>query len=255
MDSLNELEHMARGALELGFEYDPNEIQPQKSAVVKHYPPSKTYLFLLKDPIGSITEIQRLMPTSEIVEEVEAEDDSGAKFCMLTGTMRSELEKQLPHDFRPTWITRNIASKALSSVSMAPFLGRDYTLPQYRQITALPPQPATGQYPVWYFFYGTLADPDILAKVIGRDVGGELLAATVVGGEIKTWGGKYRALVDSSGKEVAGSAFFVSNQEEENALRIYETDKYEVVRCDLVLPQRHVPGLTFRFAGSDKDLT
>ncbi len=65
-----------------------------------------------------------------------------------------------------------------------------------------------------------------------------------------TWGMKYRALVDtrSYNDAVHGHAYQVRSQEHDEALRIYETEKYEVVRCKIAIKDGAVvSGLTFRF--------
>ena len=49
--------------------------------------------------------------------------------------------------------------------------------------------------------------------------------------------------------EKSGSAYQVSSKEHEDALRIYETENYEVVRCMIAMADEVVHGLTFRFVG------
>lgn len=49
---------------------------------------------------------------------------------------------------------------------------------------------------------------------------------------------------------VHGSAYQVQDRESEEALLLYETEKYEVVRCMIKSEDRSFLGLTFRFAGS-----
>ncbi|KAK4227410.1 hypothetical protein QBC38DRAFT_499409 [Podospora fimiseda] len=62
--------------------------------------------------------------------------------------------------------------KSLSAFSIHPTLGIESTLPQYR-IDSLHNSrgllPKQGQYPVWYFFYGTLAQPDVLNQLLGLE--------------------------------------------------------------------------------------
>ena len=48
-------------------------------------------------------------------------------------------------------------------------------------------------------------------------------------------------------EEVRGSAYIVTSKEHEDALRLYETDKYEVVRCTIQFEGSAVQGCTFRF--------
>ena len=70
---------------------------------------------------------------------------------------------------------------------------------------------------------------------------------------LASWAGRYKALVDAPPghvPEVSGCAFCVWDQEEEAALRRYETDHYEVVRCEMeVAGMGLVRGLVFRFVG------
>lgn len=108
------------------------------------------------------------------------------------------------------------------------------------------------QYPVWYFFYGTLANTEVLSRQLSlpEDKISLLAPAIISGGVIKTWASKYKALVDgSSSCLVKGSAFQVMSREQEDALRSYETDNYEVVRCEISTGGSAVPGCTFRFVG------
>ncbi|KAI0114544.1 hypothetical protein GGR51DRAFT_450234 [Nemania sp. FL0031] len=122
-------------------------------------------------------------------------------------------------------------------------------MPQNRPSSADDPRllPSQDQYPVWYFFYETLADPAVVGRLLGVDA--TYKDASVQGGVIKIWGGRYKALVDSPGSVVNGHAFLIQSQDQEEALRCYETDKYEVVRCELNLGSEKVRGLTFRFIG------
>lgn len=96
--------------------------------------------------------------------------------------------------------------------------------------------------------------------------------STMLAGESRARGGKYNALVDFScssmmsgddaDKSVQGSAYLVKPRGEEDALRYYETDWYEVVRCRIEFldglrgdggEQQHglewINGLTFGFIG------
>ena len=115
------------------------------------------------------------------------------------------------------------------------------------------------QYPVLYFFYGTLCSPKILGRQLGlkdSDPLPELVSAYVLGGKVLTWAGKYKALVDAFGStaRVQGKAFVVEDREQEDALRFYETDKYEVVRCGIYVKEMVLPGLAFRFCGLEGEL-
>ena len=67
----------------------------------------------------------------------------------------------------------------------------------------------------------------------------KLYSATVTGAVLGTWKGKYLVLLDGpeNGK-IQGCAFQVLTKEHEDALRVYETVKYEVVRCAIEFDQR-----------------
>lgn len=160
-------------------------------------------------------------------------------------------QNALSYNFATNILPDRTAEKALSSDSLHPTLGIEATLPQFRSTNA---SPRNDEYPVWYFFYGTLADPDVLTSQTGVEVP-RLIPAHISGGVLKTWGGKYKALVDQRGygkeSKVAGHAFCVESEKVETGLRVYETDKYEVVRCTIEMGDRREQGLTFRFVGDD----
>ncbi|KAE8345481.1 hypothetical protein BDV24DRAFT_159344 [Aspergillus arachidicola] len=146
-----------------------------------------------------------------------------------------------------------MADKHLSNYSISPYLCSDInpTLPHHRAQSMdqifLPTQ---NQYPVWYFFYGTLTDSETLAWKLSLPGLPVLRRAMVKGGRIIMWGGKYKALIDGpSSSIVDGWAYEVSSEEEEEQLRYYETDQYEVVRCEIHMVDSGdiVKGLTFRF--------
>ncbi|KAF5253254.1 hypothetical protein FANTH_1850 [Fusarium anthophilum] len=174
-------------------------------------------------------------------------------FFKINGMDKLAIEawlKEHPHPgFTPTIIKDPYARKDLSSTSLYPTLGLDTTLPQFRPGPATRPLPAQNEYPVWYFFYGTLADPSVLSKLFGSDFQAQYTAAKIRDGALKTWG-QYNALVDdpSGINLVRGQAFLVESREQEERLRAYETNVYEVVRCriDMGLGES-VNGLTFRF--------
>ncbi|KAK1520720.1 uncharacterized protein CCOS01_10839 [Colletotrichum costaricense] len=119
------------------------------------------------------------------------------------------------------------ADKKLSATSMHPTLGPKATLPHHHPNSEpliesdqrlLPTQ---DQYPLWYFFYGTLADPTVLNNLLGIEP--VYRAAKVHGGRLATWGGKFKALVDASAYEkgcVDGHAFLVTNKDQEDALQL-----------------------------------
>jgi hypothetical protein len=144
---------------------------------------------------------------------------------------------------------------------MYPTLGIDTILPQYRADNVDAKfVPTQNQYPVWYFFYGNLAVPDILARLLALSEKPVFTPATITGAVIKKWRGKYNALLDSEGAEttfVDGWAYLVETEEHEEVLRFYETENYEIVRCTISMEGRSdaVRGLTFKFVGPSEQLT
>jgi len=82
-----------------------------------------------------------------------------------------------------------------------------------------------------------------------------LRSATLLHGRIRMWAGKYRALVDEQDAVVDGLAYLCESAEQEDALRVYKGDDYEVVAARLVMDGEGVVGRTFRFAGCEDELT
>ncbi|OTB02233.1 hypothetical protein M426DRAFT_13680 [Hypoxylon sp. CI-4A] len=204
---------------------------PQKSSTKPATKPS-TFLLKLEGPFSDAKQVQLAACLAELPEELGGTDDSGnpAAFCKISSESKEKLLEHLSLQgsrFQPTMVRYSKAEKDLSAGSAYPTLGIDTTMPQHRPGTSNDQKlvPAQDQYPVWYFFYGTLGEAP---------------------------GGKYKALVDgtSNAAGVQGQAFLVQTQEQEHCLQLYETDKYEVVRCEIEIGgQGTVKGLTFRFIG------
>ncbi|KAH7036025.1 uncharacterized protein B0I36DRAFT_319551 [Microdochium trichocladiopsis] len=114
--------------------------------------------------------------------------------------------------------------------------------------------------PVWYFFYGTLTQPEVLKDVLDLPPGEEpLYQPAVVVGYALAERTPYRALIDGdSGQLVTGLAYLVQKEEHEKMLAEYETDAYEVHECFIQLPDcketPKVSGKTFLFAGDMSEL-
>ncbi|KAJ9604859.1 hypothetical protein H2200_010974 [Cladophialophora chaetospira] len=185
-----------------------------------------------------------------------------AEFCEVSFNGKQRLVQWLAIRspfFRPTIIRIAKSAKDLCSYSAAPTLGLEATLPHNREdldfanhVTS----PAQNEYPVWYFFYGTLMDPADLSRQISLDDEPALIDAHVEGGRLRAWG-PYKAIVNGeSFDKVQGKAFLVQSQEEEDALRIREGDVYEVVRCSINFTNGcAVKGLTFRYCGPPNQLS
>jgi len=231
------------------------QAQSQSKTRTTPVPSRKAANYLLKME-GPLVDLETIRTVGRIVlkmAEIPGTDDEGnhTKFCIVDLSAKAHIEGWLAEKgipFQPTFVPYSRADKSLSSISLAPKLGVDATLPHLRiDSTATEPQPTQSQYPVWYFFYGTLGDPDVLKRLLGVDP--IYRPASVTGGRLIEWGGTYKALIDSPGLAVEGAAFMVESEEMEDALRCYETDKYEVVRCDIGMKDDKslAKGLTFRF--------
>lgn len=214
------------------------------------------------DTPAKIQEAARLDEMPLTIQGESTEDSSLVNFCRINGTAKLAIANWLSSQnisFNPTF-TR-IQQKALKDFhedSCFPTLGIESTLPQFRapdHATKIPPMQI--QYPVWYFFYGALAQPDVLSRQLQRkcEVGSELRDAYILGGKLRMWGGN-EVLVDAVGygeERVEGMACEILGMEEEDALLVYETDDYEVVRCEIVIVEETVRGCTFRFLGDRYD--
>jgi len=229
-----------------------------------------SYLFLLKGILSTPQSVQDAASLSEPPRTVDGASETGeAVFCRIDGRTKQRIETWLSRQkpsFRPTFVRLSSkAKKDLAPDSIHPTLGLESTLPQHRSSMALTLphhrgspnhvtiSPLQDEYPVWYFFYGTLADPVFLSDLLSLPdpESPVLVPASTFGGLIKTWENKYKALVDGIATDyVHGSAYEVTSREREEALLLYETENYEVVRCCITMASQTVEGLTFRFAGS-----
>lgn len=244
-----------------------NDAAPSKSS-------SEFYLFKLgNQPLCTASEIQTVanLPTVPKIF-ILAEDSEEGRYCRVDGATKAKLEDyllSLDHPASPSlsifdarFVRCSMAKKDLDDTSAYPTLGLDTTLPQHRPRTATQLYaPQQTDYPVYYFFYGTLTFPAKLAQVLDLDAGEvpTLHPASISGGIVKTWrrgwkrggGAGYKALVNGSEDAVVqGYAYLVRTREMEDELRWYEGGGYEVVRCGIFLEDeggRRVQGCTFRF--------
>jgi hypothetical protein len=265
--SEKEAEGYDREAYEFSLSYTPTPTSPAAQQQQQQACPTKaetgTFLVHLDGVLDSAATIKEVAGMSETPALLKGVGEAGlSDFAQIDAAAKARLLSWLARHhagFRPTIVRLTMAKKDLCRHSMAPQLGVDTTMPQHRlqdSVSAPPPAPASGQYPVWYFFYGTLADPAVLRQHLGLDEEPVFLPAYIQGGRIRTWGGKYRALVDAPGVEerMPGSAFLVENKEQEDALMFYEKEKYEVVRCRIGTEEGEMLGLTFRFDGLEREL-
>ncbi len=232
-----------------------------------------TYLILLEGVLSTPKSIQDAAKLLEPPRAVQAASETqDAIFCSIDGNTKQSIEAWLSKQkstFRPTFVRLSKAKIDLAPTSIYPTLGVDSTLPQYRYSSDLGFDPTIRQhldspvhtncpvqqdeYPVWYFFYGTLADPVLLTRLLSLPdtEPPTLMPASISGGLVKTWQAKYKALVNGASTDyVHGSAYEVTSREREEALLFYETEKYEVVRCCVAMANNTVQGLTFRFVGA-----
>jgi hypothetical protein len=218
------------------------------------------YLIKLDGILDTPEKIQDAAGLDECPDAIQATRDDGRSsfFCTVDGKAKHTITHWLTMQnllFEPTFVRLfQRAPKVFSNNSIYPTLGQDSTLPQYRlatqNTTILPSQ---DQYPVWYFFYGKLADVCILQRRLSlpETEFPVLKCASVSRGILATWGGKYKALLDGDvNSQVNGSAYLVMSKEDEDALRAYETDNYEVVRCTITMKEEKAHGCTFRFVGT-----
>ena len=221
-----------------------------------------TYLVLLEGALDTPEKIQAAAKLPEPPHAVQASCETKTEdslFCRIDGNTKQALETWLSHQnptFKPLFIRISKAKKYLAATSIHPTLGIDSTLPQHRlsfSHNTVSPTPLQDEYPVWYFFYGTLADSSVLTRILSLSETEHplLLPATISRGIVRKWQHKYNALVDGASTDyVHGSAYNVTTKEREEALLLYETEMYEVVRCAIVMESGVVEGLTFRFVGS-----
>ncbi|KAL8672107.1 MAG: hypothetical protein Q9168_003413 [Polycauliona sp. 1 TL-2023] len=204
-------------------------------------------------PFIDIETLQRLVGISAKLEKGRGEEGE-ADFAVVDSSAKRATEAWLLDSssvWRPTFVRLTKARKDLSASSMYPTLGVASCLPQYRANNSDQVfRPAQDEYPVWYFFYGTLQDPEILRQCLEISDLPEMTPASVRGGILRSWDGKYKALVDGpDSARVDGYAYQVESPEHEDLLRFRETENYEVVRCRIDLDGKiGVLGLTFRFA-------
>ena len=218
-------------------------------------PVQSEYLLKLEGPLATPIAVREAAKLQELPKVIPATDesDSNTSFIIVNGAVKDAITVNFTNSsFTPTFIRLSKAAKALSSTSAYPTLGIDFTLPQFRPSKGTTIYPKQDDYTVWYFFYGTLAEPDRLMRLFDLVCRPTLRRASVNKGVIKTWAGKYRALVNAvTGTEASitqGWTYLLTCREHEEALQYYETEKYEVVRCEICVDGDGVQkGLTFRF--------
>lgn len=217
------------------------------------------FLLRLEDLISSPRDIANALGLSTVprLENGTAEDHE-ASFCRLS---QAEI-----YAFS-CWATKHYPTKNFLKIPIRlahkdpgklAVLGHDGTLPHHRPcLPVKPTEQSAPEYPVHYFFYGTLSDPERLGRLFGVPLCelSPLQPATLLDGRLRAWAGKYKAVVDDPGGRVDGWSYVVASASQEHALREYEGDNYEVVAARLLIDGKETTGRTFRFAGYDDDLT
>lgn len=128
----------------------------------------------------------------------------------------------------------------------------DY-LAQHDEPVKLPPE-----FPVYYFFYGTLRTPAQVKRILDLPEEPQLRKAEVFGYAIAKWG-DYPALINGKqGDIVTGSAYLVQSEEAAQKLSYYETNAYEVADCWIYFKDNKEPkeagGKVFMYAGDAQAL-
>ncbi len=215
------------------------------------------FILMLGGPLDTAGKVQQAAGLDELPTVLAGDAAGGeANFVRVDAVAKAAIQSWLERDrssFQPTFVRISKAEKDLSPDSLYPTLGLESTLPHHRATSRQASfSPAQDEYPVWYFFYGTLADPERLTSLLSLSEPPVLRPASVKGGIVKMWAGKYKALVDGlEDAETRGWAYLVRCREDEDALGFYETGNYEVVRCEVRMRDggEVVRGLTYRFVG------
>ena len=214
------------------------------------------YLLRLDHPFTTPRDVAHQLGLSRVPKMEVGEGEHGAThFCHLDQSGIDALDAwsaRTAKDYPGRNWTRVMLNFAHKGTPL-PHLGRDEILPQHRPCASAP---QGAEYPVDFFFYGTLAAPDRLARLFGIDINEvtELRPAICLDGRIRLWSNKYRALVDCPGGKVQGHVFRVESAEEEEALRAYEGDSYEIVNARVEIEGEVKECRTFRFAGYEDEL-
>lgn len=161
------------------------------------------YLVKLEGLLRDAQTVQELAGLDDI-PKTERNDDSSTSFCVVSGSSRDKITKALLQKggqlFEPVFLPVKRAAKSLSPDSIYPAFGIDTTLPQFRSDSSKQsrPSPQQDDYPVSYFFYGTLTDKERLGKMFSCEPEAIWLrAARVSGARLTTWADKYKSLLSA----------------------------------------------------------
>ena len=132
---------------------------------------NSTYLIILQGILSTPECVQKAanLPKPPTVINA-ASEDKGTLFCEIDGVDKQAITKWLYQNkfsFKPTFVHVSKATKDFAAYSIYPTFGLEATLPHYRPSSGLTMiSPSQDEYPVWYFFYGTLADSNVLKSVL-----------------------------------------------------------------------------------------
>lgn len=253
---------MAEGHDRESYAYSLTLLQQEsrkRNARAEKAPDTGTYMFKLEGPFSSPYVLRNALRLDKAPKVYEGRQFQGlgARFCEVTGVMKQKIEEiaeELHPGYTPFFFRCNRARKELSYETKYPTLGIDSNLPQHRPDWYDPlASPHQLEYPVMYFFYGSLLKRKIFEEVTGVEP--DYCPGRLLRGKLKRWG-EYKALVDGEDGDVVMGAAVSVTQEMEDCLRWYETERYEVVRCEMELghEREKTLGLVFRFRGGEAEL-
>ncbi|KAH6839567.1 hypothetical protein B0I37DRAFT_237109 [Chaetomium sp. MPI-CAGE-AT-0009] len=164
---------------------------------------------------------------------------------------------------RPQMPPDTIRAQPPTSVTRpSPYLEKLASMPE-NYVFRMPEPPPYTYEPIYYFFYGTLTNPNILKEVLGLETDPVLRTAKIIGYDVTNWG-QYKALIDGEpGAVVTGCAYMVQSVDEELRLAHYETNAYKLAPCEISFTDdadkeedgEPVIGHTFKYAGSEQSST
>lgn len=127
-------------------------------------------------------------------------------------------------------------------------------MPQHRPNSAQAViRPAQAEYPVWYLFYGPLAEASGLSMLLCLPNEPHYRPATITGGRYLSWNAIAGTDPYQIPNKIWGMLYLVVMKKHEDSVRFSAIDKFEVVRCKIkfVDSGKVVDGLTLRYIGGD----
>jgi hypothetical protein len=107
--------------------------------------------------------------------------------------------------------------------------------------------------PVYYFFYGTLTQPETLKRILDLKEEPLLRKAQIVGYSLTNWGDYLTLLGGPPDNVVSGYAYMVQSDDDEQKHAYYETLAYKAAPCLITfadgVQQVQAMGRTFMYAG------